>query len=865
MKKYFSLLIFALSVLMIWCNAYASHLAGDKVQSEKKVMDKAFRMHIPFIANKGQINEAVSFYAKTFGGTLYVTEKGDMIYSLPRGAKAKAIHAREKAAANRKTDVWVLKENLLGAYKIHPEGMDKAKTQVSYFTGKDKKRWKSNIPTYSRLSLGMVYDGIELSLKAYGKNVEKIFTVYPAGSVDVISLAIDGASSLTINRNGELEIQTGLGPVRFSAPLAYQVIDGKRKSVTVAYDVKGKTYGFRVDEYDRSHPLVIDPLLASTFVGGELEDHVYSLTLDSSNNVYITGYTGSSDFPTTSGAYDRIHNGDYNYDFFISKLNSSLTELLASTFIGGTSANEYSYSIALDSLNNVYIAGSAESVDPDDFPTTAGAYDTSHNGMRDAVVCKFSNDLSTLSASTFIGGSTHEVAYSIAIDSSDNVYISGYTGSSEFPTTSGAYDEEHNGSADVFVCKFNNSLTSLQASTFIGGSSNEHGLSVALDSSNNVYVAGLTSSSDFPTTSGAYDEGYNSGEDAFISRFNSSLTSLQASTFIGGSSDEKANSITLDSLNNVYVAGWTTSSNFPTTSGAYDEGYNGSEDVFVSRLNSDLTDLSASTFLGGSNGDEGNSIVLGGSGNVYVTGFTRSSEFPATPGAYDTTHFDGVGEDVFISKLSSDLTTLPASTFLGGWNSEQGSALMLDSENNVYVAGNTCSGGLGSSFDFPTTTGAYDEEHNGYNGFAGEADVFVSKFDDNFSTDTMAPTVSSTTPANSATDVAVNTAITATFSEEMDGSTISTDTFLVDDGSANIAGTVTYSGTIATFTPATDLSYGTTYTATITTGAKDLAANALEEDYTWSFTTQPEIDGGNGHGDGDGGGGGCFISLVKRR
>lgn len=823
-KTYSFMFIFALTALMIWCNAYASHPAGDKVQAGKEIMKRAFGIQLPFIANEGQIHKDARFYAKTFGGTLYVTGKGEMVYSLPRISKVKTTDAVKKVAGDKKIDVWVLKENLLGAHKIHPKGMDKAKTKVNYFIGSDKKKWKSNISTYNGLSLGRVYNGIDLSLKAYGKNVEKIFTVYPAGMVSDIRLKIDGASSLKSNRKGELELQTGLGPVRFSAPLAYQVIDGKQRVVEAAYDVKGNTYGFRVAEYDRSYPLIIDPLLASTFIGGAFTDEPYAAVLDSANNVYMTGFTESTDFPTTSGAYSGTL-VDWGYDVFVAKLSSDFTNLLAATYIGGSGSNEYGQSIALDSNNKVYITGSTDSDDPDDFPTTLGAHDRTHNGWNDAFVSKFSNNLSDLQASTLIGGSGHEKAYSIAIDSSDNVYISGYTSSSGFPTTSGAYDEEHNGIADVFVCKFNSSLTSLDASTFIGGSSNEHGFSIALDSSK-VYVVGWTNSSGFPTISGAYDEEYNGGQDAFVSRLNSGLTDLEASSYIGGIADEKANDIKVAPSGTIYVAGWTDSTDFPTTSGAYDESANDEEDVFVSRFSSDLTTLSASTYLGGVNTDKANALAFDPSGNVYVTGYTTSSDFPTTSGAYDRTlNKGGTGADVFVAKLNSSLELLPASTFLGGIYWEEGVAVALDSVNNVYIVGST------DSDDFPVTSGAYDQTWHGY------FDLFVSKLNADLSSGATPPVVINTTPAADATGVAVDASIYARFSTGMDPTTITTSTFLVNDGAANIPGLVSYEGTTARFSPAVHLDYSHTYTVRITTGVTDLGGTPMADEYTWTFQT----------------------------
>ena len=220
--------------------------------------------------------------------------------------------------------------------------------------------------------------------------------------------------------------------------------------------------------------------------------------------------------------------------------------------------------------------------------------------------------------------------------------------------------------SDVFVSKLNSGLTSLLASTYLGLT--ECGYSIALDTSGNVYVTGYTGSTDFPTTSGAYDTSFNGGDyDVFVSKLNSGLTSLLASTYLGGSGPDEGNSLTLDTSGNVYVTGATKSTDFPTMSGAYDTfgGYYDYSDVFISKLDSGLTSLLASTYLVGLNMIMGISLALDTSGNVYVTGYTGSSSFPTTSGAYDTS-FNGGDYDVFVSKLNSGLTSLLASTYLGG-------------------------------------------------------------------------------------------------------------------------------------------------------------------------------------------------------
>ncbi|CAD7781315.1 Beta-propeller repeat protein [Candidatus Methanoperedenaceae archaeon GB50] len=705
-KRYKKAAITAFILLFIF--NYSAIGSVVKEKDKKEILNKAYTLKIPFIENKGQIKgESVKYFAKTFGGAVFVTKDGKLVYSLPKFEK------KEKVKG------WVIKESLVGASISNVKGERKAVTKVSYFKGKDPSNWKRDISTYNLVSLGEVYKRIELKVKAYGKNVEKLFYVKAGANPESIKIKIEGAKSLRVNENGELEVETGLGVVKFTKPVAYQEINGKRVKVAAAYTLLSNpqyVYGFKVGSYDKKETLIIDPLLASTFIGGSDVERVYSIALDGGGNVYITGGTRSSDYPTTSGTYDESFNGGY-WDVFVSKLDSSLSSLLASTFIGG-GGNEIGYSIALDGGGNVYITGETQS---SNYPTTSGAYDESHNGGNDVFVSKLDSSLSTLLASTFIGGSgsgywSYDCGYSIALDGGGNVYITGRTYSSNYPTTSGAYDESHNGGDDVFVSKLDSSLSNLLASTFIGGSYYDYGNSIALDGGGNVYITGRASHG-YPITPGAYDESHHNEFDVFVSKLDSSLSNLLASTFIGGSNSDYGQSIALDGGGNVYVTGRTYSSDYPTTPGAYDESHNGGDDVFVSKLDSSLSNLLASTFIGGSSYyDYGNSIVLDGGGNVYITGRTESSDYPTTPGAYDES-LNGY-YDVFVSKLDSSLSSLLASTFIGGSGGEWGNSIALDGGGNVYVTGET------NSSDYPTTPGAYLESYKG-NG------VFVSKLDSN--------------------------------------------------------------------------------------------------------------------------------------
>ena len=277
---------------------------------------------------------------------------------------------------------------------------------------------------------------------------------------------------------------------------------------------------------------------------------------------------------------------------------------------------------------------------------------------------------------------------------------------------------------DVFVSEFDGDLKNLLASTYLCGSGCDWGYSMNIDYSGNVYLAGATSSSDFPVTPGAYDTTYNVGNyDAFVSKLDGNLQTVLASTYLGGSDGyEYARSLSRDSTGRVYIAGSTSSPDFPVTPGAYDGTFNGQEDVFVSKFDENLKYLLASTYLGGSGRDFGYSIALDHSGNVYLAGAASSSDFPVTPGAYDTI-YNGGRYDAFVSKLDGNLQTILASSYLGDTGDyDHARSIITDNTGNVYVTG-SC-----SSSDFPVTPGAYDAIYNG-----GHYDVFVSRFDNELS------------------------------------------------------------------------------------------------------------------------------------
>ncbi|MBW2622633.1 MAG: hypothetical protein JRD68_06985, partial [Deltaproteobacteria bacterium] len=717
---------FTLLFLLVWIHPGAQSIGtvsreNVRTSHPQTIIKKILPLQVPFIANEGQLDKSVSFYARTFSGTVYVTTRGDMVYSLVKSGNNPASNTETLRRKRNRVKYYVLKERLLGAKTIHPRGREKAVTRINYFKGRKSSGWKTDLPSYQQVDFGQVYDRIDLTLKAHGNNVEKIFTVHPRGRVDKIRLNIEGAASMAVNPDGQMVVMTGLGPIKFSAPVAYQDIKGKREYVKTAYVVTGTSYGFRTGKFNRAYPLVIDPLLESTFLGGSGWDVAESMVLDQDGNVFITGGTDSANFPVTVGG--PFQGTD---DVFVSKLSSDLSTILASTYLGG-SGEDGGSGIILNISGDVFVVGEAGSsgTDISDFPTTSGVFDETYNGgSEDVFVARFDRDSLTLLASTFLGGSLGDIGLSIALYGPGHVYLAGWTEAANFPTTSGAYDETYNGGGDVFVSKLTNDLTALPGSTFIGGSSEEPGygmgVSIGLDSAGSVFIAGEGESFDYPTTAGAYDETYNSGEgnvdDVFVSKFSNDLTNLLASTFIGGSDREGAWGMAIDGNDNIFVTGRSYSANYPTTEGLTPcQGVSlGSADAFISKLPNDLSALSASTCIGGSLYDSAEDMVIDRFGNPVITGGTASSDYPTSVNAFDRT-YNGGSYDVMVSKLTNDLSSILASTLIGGNGYDYGLGVSVNGWGLIFISGST------ESSDFPTPPGAADSTYNG-----GE-DVFVSR------------------------------------------------------------------------------------------------------------------------------------------
>lgn len=424
---------------------------------------------------------------------------------------------------------------------------------------------------------------------------------------------------------------------------------------------------------------------------------------------HLTAYTTNGKIVTA--AFNHINNNLHNYGFTLGSYNTKVTLIIDpiwlgfSTFIGGDRA--YGYAIATDSIGNTYVTGSTFS---NSFPTV-NAYNNTYGGLGDVFVLELNATGNGLIYATFVGGSNADQGNGIAVDSNGNAYVTGSTSSTNFPMVN-AYNSNFGGVLDAFVLKLSATGNSLIYSTYIGGSLDDSGNGIALDSNGNAYVTGDSYSTNFPMVN-AYNSTYGGSDDVIFFELSPSGNSILFSTYIGGSSSDSGNAISLDSSGGIYITGTTWSSNFPMLN-AYNNTYGGNRDAFVCKFTTFKTislSLAFSTYVGGSSQDDGYSISVDSSGNSYVTGDTYSSNFP-TSHAYNSTY--GGAQDAFVFKLNSAGNSLVYSTFIGGNNADQGNGIAVYSTGMVYITGVT------SSSNFPTLH-AYNST------FGGAQDAFVVK------------------------------------------------------------------------------------------------------------------------------------------
>jgi uncharacterized repeat protein (TIGR01451 family) len=744
------------------------------------------RSPMSFVENQGQSDNRVKFTSRGAGYALFLTRDGAVMKlqnpESSRSPLAKVAPATapsmpyignnqpgDASSQSSIKSVSVLNMRLVGA---NPEAsitaLDRQKNTSNYFIGNDHSKWRTNVSNFGKVRYAGVYPGVDLVYYGNQRQLEYDFVVAPGADPNVIALhfgsGAEGAESLssTIDNNGDLVAHLEGGDVRFHKPVVYQSATYQsddqqhRNLIDGRYVLRASgQVGFELGTYDRSKELVIDPTLTySTYLGGSNVDVAFGVAVDCCGSAFVTGSTLSTDFPVTAapnGALQPTNAGEK--DIFVTKFDAGADSEEYSTYVGG-SGDDVATDIHLDNLGDMTVTGYTLSTD---FPLELPIQGTFGGGSvtGDAFLFQIASHGTAFVYSTYFGGSSDDQGFSLALDSDNNVYVVGYTSSTNFPVIPGSLHTTCGSTAkgvcsNGFVLKVNvppgqGQQTSLVYSTYLGGSGGlgDAAYGIWVDNTTSpapgiAYVVGITGSPNFPVTKSAFDQSCgtdgkcNGTYDGFVAELAPGGNALTFSTFLGGSGYDYAAGVAVDSTG-VYVSGNTTSTNFPVTKGAAQKTFGGMSsgcvpsntktcgDVTLSKLNPTGSALLYSTYLGGSlDENPGLSMALDPGGSVYVTGQTDSTNFPlVTPlqGVYR-----GAVSNAFLTKLNPEGTAFSYSTYVGGSAQDSGSRVILDVNLGTYVSGTT------TSTNFPTTAGVFqpncgtDGNCNG-----GLSDAFVFK------------------------------------------------------------------------------------------------------------------------------------------
>jgi hypothetical protein len=565
-----------------------------------------------FLQNMGQKSDFIHYYIESprmsvgFGPSKLwynIVSSGENKSDDPllRGERIDATHLTVVFPGSN--EILPKAENLTGAYS-------------NYFYGSEATKWLSNNPYYNKLIYHNIYDNIDLIYEIKENQLKYNFIVHPGGSPQSIQIQWNGLVTLENLPTGiKISVKSSALVLTDSPPIIYQLLPSQHSIEGCFRQINSHTYGFLIPSYDPGKILIIDPviLVTSTYVGGASTDHGYDLAVDAAGDVWVTGYTGSSNFPVTPNAYDSLYN---TTDVFLLKYNGNTGDLEYSTFIGGT-GYEMAFGIAFDASGDVWITGETMS---SDFPLTSDANDSQLDSV-DAFLLNLASNGSTLLYSTFIGGTDGDSGQSIAIDTKGNPWLVGIMLSLDFPTTPNAYDNSSNGDFDLFLVNLAANRSLIMYSTYIGGSNADMTSDILLDPNEGIWITGYTLSSDFPLTPNATDNTGVSMEGVLL-KINRLTGNLSFSTYLGGSAYDSITSIAMDSENNIWLTGYTSSNTFPTTADALNGSRNGYDDAFVVQLSSLNGSILYSTFLGGTDDDVGHSIVVDLWDNIWIGGET---------------------------------------------------------------------------------------------------------------------------------------------------------------------------------------------------------------------------------------------------
>jgi hypothetical protein len=722
------------------------------------------KLPLSFEPNQGQIQSSAKFVAHGADSDVYLTSN-EIVLSLTKPKPSATAESSSASISKEGKGPRVLNHShvdsesprdevrmkLAGGHAARIGGVDELPGTVNYFIGSNPKSWHTNIRTYRKVRYEEVYPGIDQVFYGSSQQLEYDFIISPGANPRTIKLEFAGQSDLTVDASGDLVLHAkGAQEIRLHKPFAYQEIGGGKQEVSARYAV-GKKHQVRIEigDYDASKRLIVDPVLSySTYLGGSGNDAGFDIAVDSSGSAYVTGSTDSSEFSPLGGA-----------NAFIAKLSPDGTQRTYLAILGG-SGDDTGFSIALDNAGAAYITGATNSID---FPVATSFQSSFGGGSQDAFVAKLSPDGSSVVYASYFGGSGSDSGFGIAVDSTGSAYITGSTDSPELSTlgntdafvtklspagntrvyscilggsgddtgfdiavdgqgsayvvgstdskdftTVNALQPNFGGAQDAFVAKLNPDGAALAYSTYFGGSGNDSGFGIAVDSAGSAYVTGSTDSPEFTSLG---------GRDAFVAKLSAAGNERTYFTILGGSGDDAGFCIAVDSSGNAFITGSSDSSNF-TIANPVQANLGGSQDAFIARLNSSGATLDYSTLMGSSGNQAGFGIAIDNTGASYVTGFTSSSSFPTLSPLQAASGGSG---DAFVQKISGAATPSTTVQFASSsYTVGEG-----DGQVNITISRSGDTTG-GSSVGYATSDSAGLQNCNVINGLASSRCDYIS-------------------------------------------------------------------------------------------------------------------------------------------
>jgi hypothetical protein len=723
--------------------------------------------------------------AASFGNLPLYFEGGSSEF-VARGRDAQfSISPTEAQFILQKSDsTGAVKMQFVGANpQAHIAGDARLSGKINYLTGNNPAQWRSGIPIFAKVRVAEIYPGIGLVYYGNQRQLEYDFSIAPGANPDSIAIHFDGTDKISVNAQGELVLKLGAGEILQPKPEIYQTVNGLRKEISGGYKIlDAHTVAFAVGNYDRALPLVIDPVLSyATYFGGTLGETAWAVAVNPTDgSIYIAGQTFSKfltnnlPFSTTNAYQTNFVGGKLAGDAFVARFDSFGSNLMYLTYLGG-SADDAAYALALDGAGDAYVTGFTDSTN---FPVTnsipggvpglvnstniSGKFDKSFGFFPgDAFVAELNPGGSSLIYSTYLGGSAVDSANGIAVDAAGNAYVTGYTYSTNFPTTNaiqknlGATNSAFSVffNANAFVTEIASNGSGVVFSTYLGGTNLDEGNSIAVDPNGFIYVVGFASSTNFPTTNfisqsftsffgtnlyngsllnGSTNNNQNKRSpafDAFVTKYSPSGSNYIYSTFLGGTNDDVATSIAVDASGAAYVTGWTISTNFPNSitnliSSGLTNNINGliiTTNAFLTKITNGIgtaAGIAYSVVFGGSAkggaNDVGYGVAVDPAGNAFVVGAATSTNFPASHNSGFLRATNSGNSDVFVTAFNTNASAVLYSVLLGGAQNDFGYGIALDSSDSAYIVGST------TSTNFPTTA-PFQSFRNGTN------DAFVAK------------------------------------------------------------------------------------------------------------------------------------------